>query len=491
MVIQPTREEFCELAKEYNVIPVFSEIATDMETPVSIYYKMVGEAVGFMLESAETGKNFGRYSFIGTKPFAAFTARGKGVEIIIDGKVKKSQEKPLDVLKDFINEFKAAPTIMLPMASGGAVGYFAYDIVATFERVRGYQIPDDFLLSQLLFCEELVVMDHLRHTSKLVALARITPECNVDDIYEETVKKLETIKIRLRQPQALQDAEKIVPLDRNRIHSTKTKEGFMEMVERAKEHIRAGDIFQMVPSQRLTAPLASQPFAMYRRLRRVNPSPYMFYFNFGERKLIGASPEILVKLEEGHVSIRPIAGSRPRGKDAAEDAQLEKELLTDKKELAEHTMLVDLARNDLGRVCVPGTVAVEDFMYVQMFSHIMHIVSDVGGTIKPEINAVDAFRACFPAGTLSGAPKVRAMELIYEFEKLNRGPYGGAAGYIDFSGNMDTCITIRSMVVDGDTASVQSGCGVVYDSVPEVEYVETLNKAGALLKVMTGEGDDA
>jgi anthranilate synthase component 1 len=357
--------------------------------------------------------------------------------------------------------------------------------------VRGYQIPDDFLLAQQLFCEELVVMDHLTHTSKLVALARIKSGDNLEQIYDETVKKLESIKRKLREPQTAPPSEEIALLDRSSIRSNKTKAEYMEIVERAKEHIRAGDIFQMVPSQRLTAPLTNHPFAMYRKLRRVNPSPYMFYFNFGERQLIGASPEILVKLEDGHLTTRPIAGSRPRGKNAAEDELLKAELLSDVKERAEHTMLVDLGRNDLGRVCVPGTVAVEEFMYIQMFSHIMHIVSDVGGTIKPDVDAVDALRACFPAGTLSGAPKVRAMELIYEFEQLNRGPYGGAAGYIDFSGNMDNCITIRTMVVDGSIVKVQSGGGLVYDSVPETEYAETLHKAGALLKVMTGEGDDA
>jgi anthranilate synthase component 1 len=269
-----------------------------------------------------------------------------------------------------------------------------------------------------------------------------------------------------------------------------SKQKYMDLVEQAKEHIRAGDVFQVVVSQRLTVPLLEPPFELYRRLRRVNPSPYMFYLNFGERQLVGASPEMLVKLEAGHITTRPIAGTRPRGYDAADDDRLAAELLADNKECAEHTMLVDLGRNDLGRVCVPGTVTVERFKQVEMFSHVMHIVSDVGGTVDANFGPIDALKACFPAGTLSGAPKVRAMEIIQELEGDNRGPYAGAVGYIDFHGNMDTCITIRTMSIADQEVTVQAGAGIVYDSVPETEYAETMHKAKALIKVMAAGEED-
>lgn len=486
MIIQPSRDEFVRLAAKYNVIPVYTNMATDTETPVSLYYKLIGEDVGFMLESAETGKNFGRYSFIGGDPFAVIAAYGDGVNITLDEKKQFIPGKPLEVIRSFLKKFTAAPLIPLPLLSGGAVGYFAYDMIGTFERVRGHSIPEDLLVSQLLFCRELVVMDHLTHTSKMVSLARIQPGDDVESVYREALVRLEKIKEKLQRTVVLPDQRDNET--KNSVTSNFTREQYMDLVEKSKEHIRAGNIFQVVISQRLTTELQDHPFNMYRKLRRLNPSPYMFYINFGSKKLVGASPEILVKLQNGHLTNRPIAGSRPRGKNALEDEALAKELLADAKECAEHTMLVDLGRNDLGRVCVPGTVEVERFMAVEMFSHIMHIVSDVGGTLKPELDAVDALKACFPAGTLSGAPKVRAMEIIHELENGHRGVYGGAIGYIDFTGNMDTCIAIRTMDIDGSQVKVQAGAGLVYDSDPGREYEETLHKAQALLKVIGAAG---
>ncbi len=489
MLIQPTREEFCCLAGEYNMIPVFVELATDLETPVSLYYKLVGDDIGFMLESAETGKNFGRYSFIGVKPFAIFTARAGGSEIAIDGHIRRFQEPPLETLRSFMAEFKTASLPGLPPLAGGAVGYFTYELVGSFERIRGHKVADEVLLSELLFCQVIVVMDHLTHSSRLLVLARPEPGSDCGNVYDAAVTLLNEMKERLRQRAPAASTESRQKAN-GTVQSNMSKQKYMDLVEQAKEHIRAGDVFQVVISQRLTVPLLEPPFGLYRRLRRVNPSPYMFYLNFGERQLVGASPEMLVKLEAGHITTRPIAGTRPRGYDAADDDRLAAELLADNKECAEHTMLVDLGRNDLGRVCIPGTVTVERFKQVEMFSHVMHIVSDVGGTVDANFGPIDALKACFPAGTLSGAPKVRAMEIIQELEGGNRGPYAGAVGYIDFHGNMDTCITIRTMSIADQKVTVQAGAGIVYDSVPETEYAETMHKAKALIKVMTAEEDD-
>ena len=486
MSITPDYREFCQLAEKYNVIPLTLNLATDTETPVSLYQKLVGDNTGFMLESAESGKNFGRYSFIGTQPFAAITACGCGVEVVIDGKTAVEKGAPLDVLRALLSRFQAAPVTGLPLASGGAVGYFAYDLIGTFERVRGHHIPDDLLLCQMLFCQVLIIMDHLTHTSRLVVLSRILANQSPEQSYQNATTLLQATKDRLENTILPANGLEMASDNRERIRYNISKDEFMSRVRKAQEHIRAGDIFQVVPSQPFNITLDCNPFTLYRRLRRVNPSPYMFYLNFGVRQLVGASPEMLVKLENGKVFTRPIAGTRPRGTDEADDARLAAELLQDEKERAEHTMLVDLGRNDLGRVSVPGTVAVERYMQVENFSHVMHIISDVSGTIRPEVDAIDALKACFPAGTVSGAPKVRAMEIIQDLEQRNRGVYAGAVGYLDFGGSMDTCIAIRTMVIDGQEATVQAGGGVVFDSDPEQEYYETMHKAEALLKVVAG-----
>lgn len=489
MISYPAKEEFCQLAKEYNILPVYTELLTDMETPVSLYYKLVGDDIGFILESAATGKNFGRYSFIGANPFATVVARNQYSEIITEEKTIRIEGKPVEVLRNFMKDFSFPDLPNLPPLTGGGVGYFAYESVGTWERIRGLEIPEDMILSQLLFCQVIIIMDHLTHSTKLLYLGRMIEGKTSEQVYEESIIKLgEWIK-KLRRPVVLpQDNTRVPNSGKSLLVDEQEQENFIKKVNRAKEHIVAGDIFQVVLSQQFCSKLTKPPFALYRRLRQVNPSAYMFYINFGERKLVGASPEMLVKLSGDVVTTYPIAGARPRGKDSSEDEQLAIELLADPKERAEHAMLVDLARNDIGRISLPGTVEVKQMMQIEKFSHIMHIVSEVVGQINPKFAALDVLTACFPAGTLSGAPKVRAMEIINDLETVRRGPYGGAVGYLDFRGNMDTCITIRTMVIDGDEVRIQAGAGIVADSVPEKEYKEVLQKAKVLFQVI-GEDD--
>ena len=490
MITYPAKEEFCELAVEHNILPVYTELLTDMETPVSLYYKLVGDDIGFILESAETGKNFGRYSFIGAAPFATIRARSLYSEIITEKKTLKVEGPPVQVLRNFMKDFSFPELPNLPPFTGGGVGYFAYESVGTWERVRGLEIPGEMVLSELLFCQVIIIMDHLTHSTKLLYLARMVAGKTADEVYEDAMSQLGKWIKKLRQPVALpQDNTTMPKLGKSLVIDEEVKGKFIAIVKQAKEHIVAGDIFQVVLSQQFCSKLKKHPFALYRRLRQVNPSAYMFYVNFGQRKLVGASPELLVKLAGEIVTTYPIAGARPRGKDAAEDEQLAIELLADPKERAEHAMLVDLARNDIGRISLPGTVEVKQMMQIEKFSHIMHIVSEVEGRINPKYAALDVLTACFPAGTLSGAPKVRAMEIINDLETVRRGPYGGAVGYLDFRGNMDTCITIRTMVIDGDEVRIQAGAGIVADSVPEKEFQEVLHKARVLFQVV-GEGND-
>ena len=489
MISYPVKEDFCQLAEKHNILPVYTQLLTDMETPVSLYYKLVGDDVGFILESAATGKNFGRYSFIGTAPFATVTARRQYSEIITGEGTLRVEGAPVEVLRNFMKEFSFPDLPNLPPLTGGGVGYFAYECVGTWERVRGLDIPEDMVLSQLLFCQVIIIMDHLTHSTKLLYLARMESGKTPGEVYHEATIQLAKWIEKLRKPVALpQDNTTIPKLGKSLVIDEEAQQKFISIVKQAKEHIVAGDIFQVVLSEQFCSKLKKHPFALYRRLRQVNPSAYMFYINFGQRKLVGASPEMLVKLSGGIATTYPIAGARPRGKDVAEDERLAVELLADPKERAEHAMLVDLARNDIGRVSLPGTVKVKQMMKIEKFSHIMHIVSEVAGRINPKFAALDVLTACFPAGTLSGAPKVRAMEIINHFETVRRGPYGGAVGYLDFRGNMDTCITIRTMVIDGDEVVVQAGAGIVADSVPEKEYQEVLHKARVLFEVI-GEDD--
>lgn len=491
MITYPNQQEFCQLAQNYNILPVYTELLTDMETPVSLYYKLVGDDAGFILESAETSKTFGRYSFIGAAPFATIAARHHYSEITTAAGGKQVEGTPIEVLRDFLKGFSFPDLPGLPPFTGGAVGYFAYESVGTWERVRGLEIPEDMVLSELLFCQVLVIMDHLTHSTKLLYLACIESGKTAEETYDEARSKLAEWIKKLRQPAVYpQDNMKMPKQGKSLGIDAAAQQKFIAVVEQAKEHILAGDIFQVVLSQQFRSKLKKHPFALYRRLRQINPSPYMFYINFGERKLVGASPEMLVKLAGDEVLTYPIAGTRPRGKDAAEDAELAAELLADTKEKAEHAMLVDLGRNDIGRISLPGTVQVNRMMEIENFSHVMHMVSEVAGRINPKFAALDVLSACFPAGTVSGAPKVRAMEIINDLEDVCRGPYAGAVGYLDFRGSMDTCITIRTMVIDGDEVIVQTGAGIVADSVPEKEYLEVLQKAKVLFQVVGEEDDD-
>ncbi|MEG6586725.1 anthranilate synthase component I [Dendrosporobacter sp. 1207_IL3150] len=487
MQVFPGINEFSEYAKKHNIIPVYTEISTDMETPVSIYYKLVGDNVGYILESADSSKNFGRYSFIGTDPFAIATAYLHGVKIETDTSVNFIEGKPTVALKQYLESFSAPILADLPQLNGGAVGYFAYESVASWERIRGLEIKEDTVLAEFMLCKTLLIIDHLTHTTKLAYLVEVDSECCAKDAYDAAVAKLEFLARKLRQPinYTSNSRENNIKLDT--LDTKQFEKAFIEKVLKAKEYIAAGDIFQVVLSQKFRRKLTKEPFNLYRRLRQVNPSPYMFYINFGSRKLVGASPEMLVKMNKEQVVTYPIAGTRPRGQNAEEDSLLAEELLNDIKEKAEHAMLVDLGRNDIGRISLPGTVEVTRLMEIEKFSHVMHMVSEVCGKIDPKYSALDALAACFPAGTVSGAPKIRAMEIINELEDEPRGPYAGAVGYIDFSGNMDTCITIRTIFIDGDEAVTQTGAGIVADSVPEKEYQEILHKAKVLFNVLAEE----
>lgn len=492
MKIVPSQTEFLQLAKEHNLIPVYTELSVDLDTPVSIYAKIAGNDPGFMLESADTSKAFGRYSFIGAEPFVTILGRSKQSEIQMDQKITQMDVPPLIALREVLGRFSFPDLPGLPPFSGGAVGYFNYETVGTWERIRGLTIPEEDILGEFMFCRVIIVMDHLTHSAKLLYLASVEAGEQRQVEYEKAVLHLQRLIQKLQQTAVFpkhvngkQEEQEVAA----EINESEIKDSYLEMVAKAKEYIAAGDIFQVVLSKPFKRKLTKAPFDLYRRLRQVNPSPYMFYINVGRRQIVGASPEMLVKLEGGKVFTCPIAGTKPRGNDPKEDESLAAELLTDEKERAEHCMLVDLGRNDVGRVSIPGTVKVNRMLEVEKFSHVMHLVSEVSGTLDPKFTPIDVLAACFPAGTLSGAPKVRAMEIINELEQAPRGPYGGAVGYFDFRNNMDTCITIRTMVIDGDQVGIQTGAGIVADSVPEMEYQEILNKAKVLFKVI-GEDEN-
>lgn len=495
MHFSPSKEKFIEQVAAANIVAVSAEISTDMETPVSLYYKLVGKEIGFIFESVDTNKNFGRFSFIGAEPFAQLKVYKNHADVIEGNKRTTLEGAPVDTVKAYIAQFHIPDVATeLPLINGGAIGYFAYESIGTFERIRGMKIPDDMVLGEFLLCRVLVVMDHLKHTSKLIYLSSLKKTENPELVYENIINKLKEVHKKMQKP-AMPIA--VVTKQQTEKHKQSFEERFgklnkeyMDKVVAAKKYIVAGDIFQIVPSHKFQCKINKPPFYLYRRLRQINPSPYMFYINFGERKLVGSSPEMLVKVSGDTVYTYPIAGTRKRGKDAAEDAMLSKDLLADTKECAEHAMLVDLGRNDIGRISNPGTVEVTKLMQIEKFSHVMHMVSEVKGTVKADYAALDVLKACFPAGTVSGAPKVRAMEIINELETTDRSTYAGCTGYIDFNGNMDMCITIRTIRVDGDTAFIQAGGGIVADSVPETEYREILQKAQVLFQVIEEVEDD-
>ena len=456
-----------------NLIPVYREIVADMETPVSAFLKINRGGNSFLLESVEGGQRLARYSFIGTEPYRELTVWGK------------DKDDPLELIAGELNNYKVVSIEGLPRFCGGAVGYLGYETVNRFENLPSPErdslnLPE----AKFMFVDTMLVFDHVTHKIKVLSYVKLNGDINEN--YRLAIDKIDELVERLQQPyetkQSVGNGNKST--GNPQLTSNFTRKKFEANVEKIKEYITTGEAIQVVLSQRLAQPTSLPPFEIYRALRTINPSPYMFYLDFNDFQIVGASPEVLVRVEDGNVMTRPLAGTRPRGKTPEEDVRLEMELRNDEKERAEHIMLVDLGRNDIGRVSEPGSVAVSELMEVERYSHVMHMVTHVQGKLCSDMNAFDALRACFPAGTVSGAPKVRAMEIIAEMEPEKRGPYAGAAGYFSFSGNMDMAIAIRTMVVSKGVAYVQAGCGIVYDSVPQHEYEESMNKARALLRAL-------
>jgi anthranilate synthase component 1 len=463
----PTLEEVKKLKAQGNLVPVYREIKADLDTPVSAYLKIARGKYSFLLESVEGGERLARYSFLGTEPSGIITTGG---EKSID---------PLLLIEEEFKKFRPVAVAGLPRFHGGAVGYLGYEVARYFEELPS---PDNDPVglpeSVMMLADTLLIFDHLTHSIKVVSHVHL--DGDVASEYKKATGRIDEIARRLESTVAT-EIKRPPHRPKPNVRSNLTRAEYEGMVERAKEHIYEGDIIQVVPSQRLSRHTDASPFAIYRALRSLNPSPYMYFLHLDDFCIVGTSPELLVRVEDGMVSNHPIAGTRPRGRDAGEEKALEVELKNDEKERAEHLMLVDLARNDVGRISEPGTVEVTQFMEIERYSHVMHLVSHVQGKLREGFTQFDAMRACFPAGTVSGAPKIRAMEIIAELEPDKRGTYAGAVGYFDFSGNMDTAIAIRTIIIKDGVAYVQAGGGIVADSVPEKEYQESLNKAQALL----------
>ncbi|RPJ41119.1 MAG: anthranilate synthase component I [Deltaproteobacteria bacterium] len=484
----PDYETFKELANQGNLIPIYREILADTITPVSTLLNLGSEPQVFLLESVEGGEKWGRYTFLGSDPRIIFKIRGDQVTIRENGTVRiiRHEGDPLKSLKEILNRYRPVFLEGLPRFYGGAVGFLGYDMVRFFERLPDLAKENPGIDDAVfLFTDTILIFDNIRHTVKVVACAFTEGARDLKNVYEEAVQKIEGMCKALKRVDRKEHnpnpiGEKSSPEDR--FSANMTPEAFKEMVKKAKEYIDAGDIIQVVLSERLEGENSLAPVDLYRALRYVNPSPYLFYIHLGDLILIGSSPEVMVRLEEGVTELRPIAGTRPRGKTEQEDRKLANELLDDPKEKAEHVMLVDLGRNDLGRIARIGSVQVTQLMTVERYSHVMHLVSHIKAQLAPGKDCFDVLRATFPAGTLSGAPKIRAMEIIEELEPSRRGPYGGAVGYFSFTGNMDFCITIRTLMVRNGKIYVQAGAGIVADSDPEAEYQESMNKAKALLR---------
>ena len=485
--ISPTLEEFKTFAQKSNLIAVTADINTDLDTPVSIFYKIVGSGRGFILESVDTTQQaFGRFSFVGAEPFVELQIF-KSKLMIRDGDLMKCIDgRPVDAIKKFMSRYRpAALDKNLPLANGGMVGCFNFEVAATFDRIRGLELDDEELLGQFMICRVMIVLDALKNSARLIYLADVK-EKNLDELYAENSARMNEIAEKISEPLKISEPEKNSrePINFMSRYGDAPPE-VLAAIEKAKEYIFAGDIFQVVPSKQFRAKISKPAFLFYRKLRKVNPSPYMFYLNFGSVKLVGASPEMLVKVAGKKVFTYPIAGTRRRGKDSDEDKFLAADLKADEKENAEHSMLVDLARNDLGRICAAGTVKVDKLREVEFFSHVMHMVSSVTGELKENFTPIDVLQATFPAGTVSGAPKLRAMEIIHELEPVRRKSYAGTVGYMDFCGNMDMCITLRTLRIENDVdAVIQTGAGIVADSIPLNEYREFLQKAKALFEVV-------
>lgn len=485
--VHPTFSEFQKFSSGVDLVPIYRQLVSDTLTPVSAYCMTQAAPCSFLFESVVGGERVGRFSFLGSEPFLTIAAYGTRVVVTEGGERREFEsEDPLQELETMLDRYRAFEVPGLPRFCGGAVGYAGYDVVRYSERLpnapeddRG--VPDLFFG----FYDRMVIFDHIKKTVMVVAHA----DTDAPDPQAEYDRACERIHEVCSQLERNDSGLKLLDIDVNQEPNIEwtsnfTQDDFESAVVRSKEYIRAGDIFQVVFSQRLKLETTSSPLGIYRALRVVNPSPFMFLLRAPDVDLIGSSPEIMVRVEDGLTTVRPLAGTRRRGKNEQEDAELAADLLADPKERAEHVMLIDLARNDVGRVAEFGSVTLDDVMVVEKYSHVMHITSNVTGKLKPDCTALDALRAGLPAGTVSGAPKVRAMQIIDEMEPHRRGPYAGAVGYIDFTGNMDTCIALRTMVMQGQTVYVQAGAGIVADSVPELEFQETLSKAKGLLKAI-------
>jgi len=483
VALEPGIQEFDRRAREGNLVPVSCEVVADLETPISAYLRLRGLPRPFLLESVEGSEKLARYSFLGAQPRLILRANAAGVEVIEEGTARLVKEDPLTAAREVLARYRPVADPTLPRFFGGLIGYFGYDLVRTIEHLPNMP-PDDTGIPtcDLSLADTVMIFDHFRHRIRVVSNALV--EDGAERAYKAARERIEEWLARLRGP-----FPEAIPAPagprRLGLRSNMTRERYLAAVERCKEYIHAGDAFQIVLAQRFSAEIGSlDPFAIYRALRSVNPSPFMFFLEGGDATLAGASPELLVRLEGDLVEMRPIAGTRPRGLTEDEDRRLADELLADEKERAEHVMLVDLTRNDVGRVARYGTVRVPDLMTIERYSHVMHIVSSVQGRLLPGRDAFDVLRAVFPHGTVSGAPKVRAMEILDELEPTARGVYAGAVGYVGFGGALDTCIAIRTLVVKDGVAYVQAGGGIVADSVPASEYDETINKAKALIRAI-------
>ncbi len=485
-MIFPDYREFSRLAEEATLIPVAKTVAADLRTPVSAFLSIAAEEpYSFLLESVEGGEKVGRYTFLGARPYMVLRSHGEQVVLEQDGKKQRQEGTIFRVLDRLLRQHKHAHVPGLPPFTAGAVGFFSYDAVRQLEKLPGLA-QDDLHVPDcvLMFFDRLLAFDHVRQEIFIIATANVRQQ-SPKLAYAQAVRDIERIEKQLTAP--LPRKYLLPARPRNgklKVDISVSKKHFMRRVERIKEYISAGDVFQALPSLRLDLEPGVPPLQIYRALRRVNPSPYMYFLRMGEMIVLGSSPEMLVRVTGRKLEYRPIAGTRKRGKDEAEDWRLEQELRNDEKERAEHVMLVDLGRNDVGRVSEYGSVKVRDLMFVERYSHVMHLVSAVEGTLRQDLTAVDAFAACFPAGTLTGAPKVRAMEILEELEPARRGLYGGSVLYADFAGNLDSCIAIRTMLMKGKKAYVQAGAGIVADSVPESEYEECLNKTKALVRAV-------
>jgi anthranilate synthase component I len=486
MKIFPTREEFSRLATRGNVVPVYADLMADFETPVSAYAKLKAAGPSFLLESVEGGEQLSRYSFIGCRPRKIFACGAEQTEIRVPGQVTVTVPTPADPLTLIEKEMQGYRPVTLPgmpRFTGGAVGFVGYEYVTRIETSVPPAGADELGLPLIYFMlvDSLLIFDRAKQTLRLSVNAHVNGEAG--SAYDGAVQELQTLFSLLAEkrelaPAPLVDVPVVVP------PGNFTRERFEQVVDDAKEFIRAGDIIQVVPSQRFRRPFGKTPLELYRALRTVNPSPYMFILETGDYAIVGASPEVHVRLTDERVEIRPIAGTRPRGATVEEDHALEKDLLADEKERAEHLMLVDLARNDIGRVCRFGSVTVPEMMVIERYSHVMHIVSQVEGRIAEGRNAYDLMRATFPAGTVSGAPKIRAMQIIAQQEPVQRGFYAGALGYFGYDGNLDSCIMLRTSLIKDGQIHIQAGAGIVADSVPAAEFQETINKASALFKAV-------